>query len=106
MARKYLVETFGCQMNFHDSERLAGLLEQEGSSRPTTSATPTSSSSIPAASASAPKISSTRDSVRFARLPTLRAAADRRRDRVCSAAGRRGLRRGVRGTIDVIAAQA
>ena len=30
MPRKYLVETFGCQMNFHDSERLAGLLERDG----------------------------------------------------------------------------
>ena len=30
MARKYLVETFGCQMNYHDSERIAGLLEAEG----------------------------------------------------------------------------
>jgi tRNA-2-methylthio-N6-dimethylallyladenosine synthase len=30
VARKYLIETFGCQMNFHDSERLAGLLEAEG----------------------------------------------------------------------------
>jgi len=30
MARKYLVETFGCQMNFHDSERMAGLLEAAG----------------------------------------------------------------------------
>lgn len=30
MARKYLIETFGCQMNVHDSERLAGLLEQDG----------------------------------------------------------------------------
>ena len=27
---KYLVETFGCQMNFHDSERIAGLLEVQG----------------------------------------------------------------------------
>jgi tRNA-2-methylthio-N6-dimethylallyladenosine synthase len=27
---KYLIETFGCQMNFHDSERMAGLLEQSG----------------------------------------------------------------------------
>ncbi|HWL41288.1 MAG TPA: tRNA (N6-isopentenyl adenosine(37)-C2)-methylthiotransferase MiaB [Gemmatimonadaceae bacterium] len=27
---KYLIETFGCQMNFHDSERMAGLLEQTG----------------------------------------------------------------------------
>jgi tRNA-2-methylthio-N6-dimethylallyladenosine synthase len=30
MARKYLIETYGCQMNFHDSERMAGLLEQAG----------------------------------------------------------------------------
>jgi tRNA-2-methylthio-N6-dimethylallyladenosine synthase len=30
MARKYLIETFGCQMNMHDSERMAGLLEQAG----------------------------------------------------------------------------
>src|SRR3954453_22724116 len=28
MAGKYLIETFGCQMNVHDSERMAGLLEQ------------------------------------------------------------------------------
>src|SRR2546421_6568640 len=27
---RYLVRTFGCQMNEHDSERLAGLLEAEG----------------------------------------------------------------------------
>ena len=30
MARKYSIETFGCQMNVHDSERLGGLLEQAG----------------------------------------------------------------------------
>lgn len=30
MAKKYLLETFGCQMNVHDSERIAGLLEQAG----------------------------------------------------------------------------
>ena len=30
MARKYYIETFGCQMNVHDSERLAGLLDQAG----------------------------------------------------------------------------
>src|SRR5262245_4179071 len=30
MARKYLIETAGCQMNVHDSERMAGLLEQAG----------------------------------------------------------------------------
>jgi tRNA-2-methylthio-N6-dimethylallyladenosine synthase len=30
MAQKFLIETFGCQMNVHDSERMAGLLEQAG----------------------------------------------------------------------------
>ena len=30
MPRKYLIRTFGCQMNAHDSERLAGLLEADG----------------------------------------------------------------------------
>ena len=27
---KYFIETHGCQMNVHDSERMAGLLEQSG----------------------------------------------------------------------------
>jgi len=26
----YLVETYGCQMNAHDSERITGLLDQAG----------------------------------------------------------------------------
>ncbi|HVM09200.1 MAG TPA: tRNA (N6-isopentenyl adenosine(37)-C2)-methylthiotransferase MiaB [Acidimicrobiales bacterium] len=30
MSRTYFVRTFGCQMNEHDSERIAGLLEAEG----------------------------------------------------------------------------
>ena len=30
MGRKFLIETYGCQMNVHDSERMAGLLEQAG----------------------------------------------------------------------------
>ncbi len=30
MSKKYLIETFGCQMNVHDSERMAGLLEEAG----------------------------------------------------------------------------
>ena len=30
MNGRYLVRTYGCQMNEHDSERIAGLLEQEG----------------------------------------------------------------------------
>jgi len=33
VARKYFLETFGCQMNYHDSERIAGLLEVEGLER-------------------------------------------------------------------------
>ena len=32
-ARTYEIRTYGCQMNFHDSERLAGLLEQSGYQR-------------------------------------------------------------------------
>jgi tRNA-2-methylthio-N6-dimethylallyladenosine synthase len=30
VASKYLIETFGCQMNYHDTERMAGLLEEAG----------------------------------------------------------------------------
>jgi len=30
VTRKYIVRTFGCQMNVHDSERIAGLLEADG----------------------------------------------------------------------------
>ncbi len=30
MTKRYLVRTFGCQMNEHDSERIAGLLEADG----------------------------------------------------------------------------
>ncbi|NBP50793.1 MAG: tRNA (N6-isopentenyl adenosine(37)-C2)-methylthiotransferase MiaB, partial [Actinobacteria bacterium] len=30
MSRRYHVQTFGCQMNEHDSERIAGLLAAEG----------------------------------------------------------------------------
>jgi tRNA-2-methylthio-N6-dimethylallyladenosine synthase len=33
MARTYLVRTFGCQMNEHDSERIAGVLEADGYER-------------------------------------------------------------------------
>ncbi|MFN3217577.1 MAG: MiaB/RimO family radical SAM methylthiotransferase [Acidimicrobiales bacterium] len=33
MTRRYLVQTFGCQMNEHDSERIAGLLEADGMER-------------------------------------------------------------------------
>ncbi len=30
MSRKYFIETYGCQMNVHDAERMAGLLDQAG----------------------------------------------------------------------------
>ena len=30
MAKTYYIETFGCQMNVHDSERIGGLLQQAG----------------------------------------------------------------------------
>src|SRR5579862_4562175 len=30
MSRRYFIRTFGCQMNEHDSERLAGLLVADG----------------------------------------------------------------------------
>ncbi len=33
MARRYVLQTFGCQMNEHDSERIAGLLEADGMKR-------------------------------------------------------------------------
>src|SRR6266511_1009610 len=39
-ARTYDVRTFGCQMNVHDSERLAGLLEAAGYVRVPEGATP------------------------------------------------------------------
>ena len=38
--RTYEIRTYGCQMNFHDSERLAGLLEQSGYQRADTGAVP------------------------------------------------------------------
>lgn len=39
-ARTYEVRTFGCQMNVHDSERIAGLLEASGHSKVTEGADP------------------------------------------------------------------
>ncbi len=38
--RTYEIRTYGCQMNFHDSERLAGLLEESGYRRAGQGATP------------------------------------------------------------------
>src|SRR5437879_12452879 len=39
-ARTYEIRTYGCQMNVHDSERLAGLLEDAGYTRADDGATP------------------------------------------------------------------
>ncbi|MCE2512014.1 MAG: MiaB/RimO family radical SAM methylthiotransferase [Acidimicrobiia bacterium] len=36
MGRTYAIRTFGCQMNEHDSERIAGLLEDDGYERAST----------------------------------------------------------------------
>ena len=33
MSRKYYIETYGCQMNYHDSDQMAGLLEAAGYER-------------------------------------------------------------------------
>ena len=35
MPKSFYIRTFGCQMNEHDSERLAGLLEADGLERRT-----------------------------------------------------------------------
>ena len=40
MVRTYEIRTYGCQMNFHDSERLAGLLEESGYRRADQGAVP------------------------------------------------------------------
>jgi tRNA-2-methylthio-N6-dimethylallyladenosine synthase len=38
--RTYQIRTYGCQMNVHDSERLAGLLEEAGYLRATEESVP------------------------------------------------------------------
>src|SRR6266536_3588963 len=38
--RSFEIRTYGCQMNMHDSERLAGLLEEAGYRRAAGGATP------------------------------------------------------------------
>ena len=40
VTRTYEVRTFGCQMNVHDSERIAGLLDEAGYAPVTDSAQP------------------------------------------------------------------
>jgi len=44
MSRLYWIETWGCQMNEHDSEKLAGTLEGLGYEPARASAPPTSCS--------------------------------------------------------------
>ena len=55
----YFIRTFGCQMNEHDSERLAGLLVADGLGRPPPWRTPTSWCSTRAASGRTPTSGST-----------------------------------------------
>jgi hypothetical protein len=43
MAKRYLIETFGCQMNVHDSERMAGCSSRPAMKRRRAMPTPTSS---------------------------------------------------------------
>ena len=82
-AMKYFIETYGCQMNVHDSERMAGLLEASGYDRADSGrATPTWSSSTPAACARRPRTSSTRGSARSRRW-----AASTGRDPIVAVAG-------------------
>ncbi len=68
VTRTYLIRTFGCQMNEHDSERIAGLLEADGlAAGRRRSTTPTSSCSTPAASGRTPTTSSTAPSATSSR---------------------------------------
>ncbi|EUA54584.1 hypothetical protein I553_1421 [Mycobacterium xenopi 4042] len=57
--RTYEVRTYGCQMNVHDSERLAGLLEEAGYRRAPKAPTPTWWCSTRAPSGKTPTTSST-----------------------------------------------
>ena len=99
--RTYQVRTYGCQMNVHDSERLAGLLEAAGlPARGRRRPTPTSSCSTPARSARTPTTSCTATSATSRRVsrptPTCRspsAAAWRRRTATPSCEGAVGRRR-------------
>ena len=87
---RFFIETFGCQMNVNDSEKVAGLLLAEGYERAARRATtPTSSSSTPARCARRPRRSSTTRSAGCKRLKRERPEP---RDR------RRRLRRPARGT--------
>ncbi len=87
-ARTYQVRTYGCQMNVHDSERLAGLLEAAGYQRAAEgrSATPTWWCSTPAPSGRTPTTSCTATSATWRRAS---AATPRCRSRSVAAWPRR-----------------
>ena len=66
--RTYEVRTYGCQMNVHDSERIAGLLEAAGYAKSAPrGARLMSSSSTPARCGRTPTTGSTATSVSYAR---------------------------------------
>ena len=102
--RTYELRTYGCQMNVHDSERLAGLLEEAGYVRVgDAAAPPTWSCSTPARSARTPTTGSTATSATCTRPrrrnPGMQIAVggclaqkDRGRDRRAGAVGRRRVR--------------
>ena len=88
--RTYVVETYGCQMNVHDSERIAGLLEADGYAP---AATPETADVVVVNTCS---VRERAEEKLFTRLGEIRAAAaetgpapDRRRRRLRRAAGRR-----------------
>ncbi len=83
-ARSYTIRTYGCQMNVHDSERMAGLLEAAGYAKAAdTATTPTSSCSTPARSGRTPTTSSTATSASCGR-PRPRGPACRSRSAAAS----------------------
>ena len=98
VGRSYTIRTYGCQMNVHDSERMAGLLEAAGYARGAGPATPpTSSCSTPARCGRTPTTSSTATSGTCARRRTRSracrspwAAASPRRTAPRSCGGRPG----------------
>ena len=98
VGRSYTIRTYGCQMNVHDSERMAGLLEAAGYARAArTPRAPTSSCSTPARSARTPTTSSTATSGTCAPAkaahPGMQIAVGgclAQKDRERSSAGRRG----------------
>ena len=91
MARKYLIETFGCQMNVHDSERMAGLLEQAGYEATDDAA---DADVVVINTCSVRERAEEKLYTRLGELRELarraRARSDRRRRRLRGAAGRRG----------------